>query len=296
MSAKILSGKQISAEVKNKVKLRIDEIKKKLSSTSYITPTLAVIIVGDDPASKIYVENKKISCKQVGIESKAYHLDENTTQQDLIILIEKLNNDQKVHGILVQLPLPDKISSDAIIEKINPHKDVDGFHPCNVGKLALRVPEVRPCTPYGIMHLICSTGVNLKKSHAVVVGASNIVGRPMALELLLAGCTISVCHRFTPNSKQITRQADIVIVAVGHPNFVTGDWIKKDAIVIDVGINRDKNNKICGDVDFESCLSKAGYITPVPGGVGLMTVAMLMLNTLKCYENMANLSFSEVVL
>jgi methylenetetrahydrofolate dehydrogenase (NADP+) / methenyltetrahydrofolate cyclohydrolase len=245
---------------------------------------LAVVIVGDDPASLIYINNKRITCDEVGIKSQVFSLKKDTSENELLEKIQKLNKDKDINGILVQLPLPAHINSDKVIQTIDPHKDVDGFHPLNVGKLALRIPDVRPCTPYGIMRLLKETKVQLKNSHVVIVGASNIVGRPVALELLLAGATISVCHRFTPNSPILIKQADVIIVAVGKQNFIKDHWLKKGVIIIDVGINRLKNGTITGDVDFENCKKKASFITPVPGGVGPMTVAMLMLNTLKCYQ------------
>ena len=244
-------------------------------------PGLAVVLVGADPASQVYVGSKRKACEEVGFESFSYDLPSGTTQQELFDLIDTLNADNKVDGILVQLPLPAGLDASAILERINPLKDVDGFHPYNVGRLAQRIPVLRSCTPMGIMTLIKSTGVDTYGLDAVVVGASNIVGRPMTLELLLAGCTTTTCHRFTKNLEQKIRQADLVVVAVGKPGFIPGEWIKPGAIVIDVGINRLPNGQLVGDVDFEGVKEKASYITPVPGGVGPMTVSMLVHNTVQ---------------
>ncbi|MCL7789820.1 bifunctional methylenetetrahydrofolate dehydrogenase/methenyltetrahydrofolate cyclohydrolase FolD, partial [Pasteurella multocida] len=222
-------------------------------------------------------------CAEIGIQSKSYDLPETTQESELLALIDELNADTTVDGILVQLPLPKHIDSTKVIERITPEKDVDGFHPYNVGRLCQRIPTLRACTPYGVMKLLETTGIDLHGKHAVIVGASNIVGRPMALELLLAGCTVTVTHRFTKDLAHHVRQADILVVAVGKPKFIPGDWIKAGSIVIDVGINR-QEGKLVGDVEYDVALEKAGYITPVPGGVGPMTVAMLMFNTLSAYE------------
>lgn len=280
MSAKIIDGKAVAAKVKSEVKAAI-EVRTSLEKRS---PGLAVILIGGDPASQIYVGHKRKACKEVGIYSRSYDLASETTQYELITLIESLNNDSNIDGILVQLPLPEHMDASLVIEQIHPDKDVDGFHPINVGRLALRIPSLRPCTPFGIIHLLESTGETFYGKHAVIVGASNIVGRPMMLELLLAGATVTVCHRFTKNTPELVGQADIVVVAVGKPDLVKGDWIKKGATVVDVGINRLENGKLAGDVEFEKASERAAWITPVPGGVGPMTVAMLMKNTLTACE------------
>ena len=240
--------------------------------------------MGSDPASEVYVSNKRKSCAEIGIYSKSYDLPEQTSEAELLTLIEQLNQDESIDGILVQLPLPKQIDSTKVIEAIVPHKDVDGFHPYNVGRLCQRIPTLRSCTPYGVMKLLETTGVDLYGKHAVVVGASNIVGRPMAMELLLGGCTVTVTHRFTKDLASHIRQADILVVAVGKPNFIPGEWIKEGAIVIDVGINRNSEGKLTGDVAYEEAQQRASFITPVPGGVGSMTVAMLMQNTLQAYK------------
>ncbi len=276
MSAQIIDGKniakQVRAEIKQSVTQRIAENKR--------VPGLAVVLIGDNPASQVYVNNKQKACDDVGFLSQSYHLPSNTSQKQLLELIQQLNSDNNIDGILVQLPLPEQIDASIVIENISPNKDVDGFHPQNVGKLMLRMPALRPCTPYGVMRLLDSTGEVYKGRHAVIVGASNIVGRPMTMELLLAGATVTVCHRFTSNTPELIANADIVIAAAGKPDLVKGDWIKQGATVIDVGINRLENGKLSGDVEFESAKQRAAWITPVPGGVGPMTVAMLMKNTL----------------
>lgn len=277
--AKLLSGLALSATLKQELKQRIDAHLAKGDRM----PGLAVILVGDDPASQIYVRNKHKACAMLGIKSREIFLPTSTSQAELIEQIEQLNNDSTIDGILVQLPLPAHIDESAIIECIDPSKDVDGFHPYNVGRLCQRTPALRACTPYGVMKLLESTGENLCGKHAVIVGASNIVGRPMALELLLAGCTVTVTHRFTQNLASFVKQADILIVAVGKANLISGDWIKSGAIVIDVGINR-VNGKLVGDVNFTEAEPRAAFITPVPGGVGPMTVTMLMTNTVQAYE------------
>lgn len=247
-------------------------------------PGLAVILVGADPASQVYVGSKRKSCAEIGIYSQSYDLPESTSEQQLLEVIDQLNDDHNIDGILVQLPLPKHIDTTKVIERIKPSKDVDGFHPYNVGRLCQRIPTLRACTPYGVMKLLETTGINLYGQHAVIVGASNIVGRPMALELLLGGCTVTVTHRFTKDLEHHIRQADILVVAVGKPEFIPGEWIKQGAVVIDVGINRGTDGKLKGDVQYEVAVQKAGFITPVPGGVGPMTVAMLMYNTLYAYE------------
>lgn len=279
MTAQIISGNAISAQIKSEISEQIQ---------TYIqqgkrAPGLAVVLVGADPASQIYVGNKRKSCEQIGIQSTSYDLPEATTQEELLALIETLNQDETIDGILVQLPLPAHIDSSKVIEAILPSKDVDGFHPYNVGRLCQRIPTLRSCTPYGIVKLLEKTNLNVRGKHAVIVGASNIVGRPMAMELLLLGCTVTVTHRFTENLEQHVRQADLLVVAVGKPHLVKGEWVKEGAIVIDVGINR-IDGKIVGDVEFDVASQKASYITPVPGGVGPMTVAMLMQNTLQAYR------------
>jgi methylenetetrahydrofolate dehydrogenase (NADP+)/methenyltetrahydrofolate cyclohydrolase len=243
-----------------------------------------VILVGSDPASQVYVGSKRKACEEVGFLSRSYDLPPTTTQAELFTLIDELNNDENIDGILVQLPLPKGLDANLIIEHINPLKDVDGFHPFNVGKLALRQPGLRPCTPKGIIKLIETTGIDPHGLEAVIVGASNIVGRPMTLELLLAGCTVTTTHRFTKNLEDKIRNADLLVVAVGKPEFIPGEWIKAGAIVIDVGINRLDNGKLVGDVGFDVAQTKAAYITPVPGGVGPMTVASLIENTLIACE------------
>ncbi|HDR0643153.1 bifunctional methylenetetrahydrofolate dehydrogenase/methenyltetrahydrofolate cyclohydrolase FolD [Pasteurella multocida] len=279
MTAQVISGTELSKTIKSQVAQKI-EIYTQQGKRS---PGLAVILVGADPASQVYVGSKRKSCAEIGIQSKSYDLPETTQESELLALIDELNADTTVDGILVQLPLPKHIDSTKVIERITPEKDVDGFHPYNVGRLCQRIPTLRACTPYGVMKLLETTGIDLHGKHAVIVGASNIVGRPMALELLLAGCTVTVTHRFTKDLAHHVRQADILVVAVGKPKFIPGDWIKAGAIVIDVGINR-QEGKLVGDVEYDVAIEKAGYITPVPGGVGPMTVAMLMFNTLSAYE------------
>lgn len=280
MTASLINGKLIAKQlrdsVKEKVSLRIKNGKR--------APGLAVILVGSDPASEVYVGSKRKACEEVGFVSRSYDLPSTTSEQELLSLISELNVDDAIDGILVQLPLPEGLNSDLIIEHINPLKDVDGFHPANVGKLALRQPGLRPCTPKGIVTLIKSTGVDPKGLDALVIGASNIVGRPMTLELLLAKCTVTTTHRFTKDLEQKVRNADLIVVAVGKPHFIPGEWIKEGAIVIDVGINRLDSGKLVGDVDFDIAKESAAYITPVPGGVGPMTVASLIENTLIACE------------
>ena len=273
MTAKILDGKAIAAQQRQLVKAQIEKSER--------APGLAVIRVGDNPASEVYVRNKRNACAEVGINSQAFELPANTSEDDLLVLLDKLNNDNEIDGILVQLPLPDHIDSDLVLERILPEKDVDGFHPYNVGRLALRMPLLRSCTPKGIMTLLAHTDIDLTGLDAVIIGQSNIVGRPMALELLAARCTITVCHSRTRNLKEKISNADIVVAAVGKPNFVKGEWIKPGAIVIDVGINRLENGKLVGDVEFEAACQRASWITPVPGGVGPMTVVSLLENTLQ---------------
>lgn len=276
MVAKLLDGKQLANAFYKKIKSDVEtRLKKGLPP-----PGLAVILVGEDPASEIYVKHKRKACEALGFFQRSVHLPQNTTQAELIPLIEAFNEDSAIHGILVQLPLPPPIQADVVLEKINFKKDVDGFHPYNIGRLSQRKPLIRPCTPLGIMKLLETTKIDLKGLHAVVVGASNIVGRPMALELLMADCTITVCHIHTKNLKNHVEQADILISAAGCPHLISGAWIKSGAMVIDVGIHRLNTGEIIGDIDFESAAERASWITPVPGGVGPMTVAMLLYNTL----------------
>ena len=279
MTAQIISGTQLASQIKSNVAQQISQY----VAQGKRAPGLAVILVGADPASQVYVGSKRKSCAEIGIVSKSYDLPETTTEKALLELIEELNQDAEINGILVQLPLPKHIDSTKVIEQISPEKDVDGFHPYNVGRLCQRIPTLRACTPYGVMKLLETTGISFYGKHAVIVGASNIVGRPMALELLLAGCTVTVTHRFTEDLASHIRQADILVVAVGKPKFIKGEWIKEGAVVVDVGINR-LEGKLVGDVEFDVAAQRASYITPVPGGVGPMTVAMLMQNTLSAYE------------
>ncbi len=280
MTAQLIDGKQIAADIRKNIALQVqDRLNKGLRA-----PGLAVILVGSDPASAVYVSHKRKDCEQVGFQSQAYDLAGTTTQVELLDLIDQLNNDATVDGILVQLPLPKHLDSSLLLERISPSKDVDGFHPYNVGRLAQRIPLLRSCTPKGIMTLLEHTGVDLHGLDAVIVGASNIVGRPMALELLLAGCTTTITHRFTKDLESHVRRADLVVVAVGIPNLVKGEWIKPGAIVIDVGINRQDNGQLIGDVGFDEAIKRAAWITPVPGGVGPMTRACLLENTLQACE------------
>ncbi len=277
MSATIIDGKQIAIDLKESIKLEVDSrIEQGLRR-----PGLAVVLVGDDPASEVYVNSKRKSCEAAGFISKAFIKPASMTQDELFALVDELNADDEIDGILVQLPLPDHIDGDQVIERILPEKDVDGFHPYNVGRLALRMPLLRSCTPKGIMTMLAKTGIDLVGQDAVIIGQSNIVGRPMALELLAARCTITVCHSKTKDLEGKIRNADIIVAAVGVPNFVPGEWIKEGAIVIDVGINRLETGKLVGDVDYEAAKEKAAWITPVPGGVGPMTVATLLENTLE---------------
>ena len=280
MIAKTINGKQIA---ENELKNVQDTVAQRKSAGKRV-PGLAVILLGENPASAIYVRNKRKACEQTGIHSVAYDLPASTTQEALLALIDQLNADHTIDGILVQLPLPSHIAESAVIERIQPDKDVDGFHPYNIGRLMQRNPVLRPCTPYGAMTLLKSTGVELRGLHAVVVGASNIVGRPMALELLLAGCTVTVTHSATRDLASHVKNADVLVVAVGKPRMVQGAWIKEGAIVIDVGINRLADGSICGDVDFDQAAQRASWITPVPGGVGPMTIATLLKNTLQANQ------------
>ncbi|WP_116473507.1 bifunctional methylenetetrahydrofolate dehydrogenase/methenyltetrahydrofolate cyclohydrolase FolD [Zobellella maritima] len=280
MSAQIIDGKAIAQAVRKQVADRVAE----RVNQGKRAPGLAVILVGANPASQVYVGSKRRACEEVGFVSKSFDLPEETTQQQLLTLIDELNQDATIDGILVQLPLPSHIDSTLIVESIHPHKDVDGFHPYNVGRLAQRIPALRPCTPKGIITLIERSHIKTHGLNAVVVGASNIVGRPMTLELLLAGCTTTTCHRFTEDLQGKVAQADLLVVAVGKPNFIPGDWIKPGAVVIDVGINRLDDGRLVGDVEYAVAAERASYITPVPGGVGPMTVASLIENTLIACE------------
>ncbi len=275
MSAQIIDGKAIAAQVRQELKQRVE----RRIAAGKRAPGLAVILVGDNPASQVYVGSKRRGCKECGILSIAHDLPGDTSEGQLLSLIDELNTDPTVDGILVQLPLPAHINEEAVIERIHPDKDVDGFHPYNIGRLTIQMPVLRPCTPRGIMTMLESTGVGLAGLDAVVVGASNIVGRPMALELLMARCTVTVCHSRTRELEAKVHAADLVVVGVGRPEMVKGDWIKPGAIVIDVGINRLESGQLVGDVEFDSAKEKAGWITPVPGGVGPMTVATLLQNT-----------------
>ena len=272
---KIISGKEVSAKVKNEVKEKALELKNK-----GIEIGLAVVIVGDDPASRVYVNNKKKACEEVGFNSYEYALPAETTEEELLALVDKLNKDDKVNGILVQLPVPKHINETAVINAISPDKDVDAFHPVNVGKIMIGDYAFLPCTPAGVMELIDSTGVDIAGKSCVVIGRSNIVGKPMSMLLLHRSGTVTICHSKTKNLKEICANADILVAAVGRPNFVTGDMVKEGAVVIDVGINRMDDGKLCGDVNYAEAEKKAAFITPVPGGVGPMTIAMLMKNTL----------------
>lgn len=276
MTAQIIDGKTIAAELKQKIKAATQM----RLATGKRRPGLAVVLIGDNPASQVYVGSKRRSCEEVGFKSESFDLAESTSEQELLDLITQLNQDDEIDGILVQLPLPAHINADTVIEHIAPHKDVDGFHPYNIGRLAQRHPQLRPCTPKGVITMMQSVGIELKGKEAVVVGASNIVGRPMALELLLAGCTTTVCHRMTKDLESHVRRAEVLIVAVGKPGFIPGAWIRDGAVVIDVGINRMADGKLTGDVEFDKASEKAAWITPVPGGVGPMTVATLLENTL----------------
>ncbi len=277
MSARILDGKTIASNLLQDIKRQVDA----RVAAGKPVPGLAVILIGGDPASSIYVRNKRKACETAGVRSISHDLPASTTQEELMALIDQLNADETVDGILVQAPLPAQIDDEAVVERISAGKDVDGFHPYNIGRLAVRLPTLRSCTPYGVMKLLAATDEPLRGKHAVVVGASNHVGRPMALELLLAGCTVTVCHSATRDLAHHIGQADIVVAAVGRPEMVKGAWVKPGAIVVDIGINRLDDGRIVGDVEFEAAKEKAGWITPVPGGVGPMTVATLLQNTLE---------------
>ena len=280
MTAQLINGKEVSQQ-------RLSMLAEKVigrQTKGLHTPCLAVVLVGDDPASAVYVRNKKIACEKVGFKSLSYELPASTSQEELLKLVDDLNNNPEVDGILVQLPLPKHIDGQAVLERILPHKDVDGFHPYNVGRLVVKMPLMRPCTPKGVMTLLETYGIDVTGKKAVVVGASNIVGRPQMLELLLARATVTICHSKTQNLAKEVAAADIVVAGVGIPNFVKGEWIKPGAVVIDVGINRLDNGKLCGDVEFDIAKERASMITPVPGGVGPMTIATLLENTLYAAE------------
>lgn len=276
MTAQLIDGKKISQQ---RIEAVAQAVKARQEKGLH-TPCLAVVLVGDDPASAVYVRNKKLACQKSGVESRSYELPSETTQDDLLKLVDELNGDPAVDGILVQLPLPAHIDSQAVLERIEPHKDVDGFHPYNVGRLVVKMPLMRPCTPKGVMTLLEAYGIDPKGKKAVIVGASNIVGRPQALELLLSRATVTICHSATQNLADEVAAADILVVGVGIPNFVKGEWIKPGAVVIDVGINRLDDGGLCGDVEFDVAKERASMITPVPGGVGPMTIATLLENTL----------------
>ncbi|UFN70395.1 bifunctional methylenetetrahydrofolate dehydrogenase/methenyltetrahydrofolate cyclohydrolase FolD [Vibrio alginolyticus] len=280
MTAQNIDGTLISQTVRSEVAARV----KARVEAGLRAPGLAVFLVGEDPASQVYVGSKRRACEEVGFVSKSFDLPASSSEEELLALIDELNNDDEIDGILVQLPLPAGIDTTHVLERIHPEKDVDGFHPYNVGRLAQRIPKLRSCTPKGIITLLDRYNIELRGKHAVVVGASNIVGRPMTLELLLAGCTTTTCHRFTKDLESHVRQADVVVVAVGKPNFIPGEWIKKGAVVIDVGINRLDSGKLVGDVEYDKARESASFITPVPGGVGPMTVASLIENTMLACE------------
>lgn len=278
--AAVIDGKQISAQVKEEVRKQVEEMKAR-----GITPALAVVLVGEDPASCVYVRNKTKACEVCGIRSEQIRLPADTTQEQLMAVVDRLNNDASIHGILVQLPLPKGLDETAVIRAISPEKDVDAFHPVNVGKIMIGDYDFLPCTPAGCMELIHSTGTSVSGKHAVVIGRSNIVGKPMAMLLLHENATVTICHSRTKNLKEECLRADILVAAVGKQNVVTADMVKPGAVVIDVGMNRNAEGKLCGDVDYAGVSEVAGYITPVPGGVGPMTIAMLMKNTLKAAQS-----------
>lgn len=276
----IIDGKKISQEIKDELKKQVAKLKEQGTTVS-----LAVIQVGNDPASSVYVRNKKLACEYIGIQSLSYELPEETSEEELVGLVQKLNEDPTVNGILVQLPVPEHINADKIIQTISPDKDVDGFHPQNVGKLVIGERGFVSCTPAGIIQLLKRSGIEIAGKHCVVIGRSNIVGKPMALLMLRENATVTVAHSKTHNLKEICQNADILIVAIGKPQFITADYVKDGAVVIDVGIHRDENNKLCGDVKYDEVAPKASAITPVPGGVGPMTIAMLMHNCLESFNN-----------
>lgn len=287
MRAARLDGKAIAAEIQHSLTVRAAAMR----AAQGRAPGLAVILVGQNPASQVYVRNKRRACAEVGFHSELYELSEDTAQAEVLALIDRLNADPAIDGILVQLPLPASLDEAAVTERIAPTKDVDGFHPYNIGRLALRMPLLRPCTPKGVMTMLERTGQALEGLDAVIIGQSNIVGRPMALELLAARCTVTICHSRTRELAEKVRRADVLVAAVGRAAFVPGDWIKEGAIVIDVGINRTADGKLVGDVEFAACAERAAWITPVPGGVGPMTIASLLDNTLQAAELHAATAF-----
>lgn len=276
MTAQLIDGKKVSQQILQKVAAQVQQ----RLDNQLRRPCLAVVLVGEDPASAVYVRNKKRACETTGFESRSYELPADTAEDELLALIDEMNADEGIDGILVQLPLPKHINSQMILERIVPHKDVDGFHPYNIGRLVVKMPLMRPCTPKGVMTLLDAYGIDVVGKKAVIVGASNIVGRPQALEMLLARATVTICHSATQNLAAEVAAADIVVVGVGKPDFIKGEWIKPGAVVIDVGINRLANGQLCGDVEFAVARERAAMITPVPGGVGPMTIATLMENTL----------------
>jgi methylenetetrahydrofolate dehydrogenase (NADP+)/methenyltetrahydrofolate cyclohydrolase len=284
MSAIIISGKDVAAEIKLKLEQEVKQLINK-----GITPGLTVVVVGEDPASQVYVRNKGKECEKLGMRSEIIRLPEATSEAELLSILEKLNRDEQVHGILVQLPLPKHISEEAILLAIDPSKDVDGFHPVNVGNMVIGGDSYLPCTPAGVIELIKRTGLDMSGKHAVIIGRSNIVGKPVSMLLLREHATVTICHSRTKNIEEITKQADILIAAVGRANLVKRDWVKPGAVVIDVGMNRLDTGKLAGDVDFEAVKEVAGYITPVPGGVGPMTITMLLQNTLQAAKRSAGL-------
>lgn len=282
--AQIIDGKKISAEVREELKAEVAKLKEK-----GLTPGLAVVLVGENPASQIYVRNKTKACEEVGIKSFQHTLPGDIKEEELLSLIRELNAAKDVHGILVQLPLPSRMDSEAVLDLISPSKDVDGFHPYNMGRLMIGNALLQPCTPYGIMRLLDSTGVDASGKNAVIIGRSNIVGKPMAMMLLKRNATVTICHSKTKDLPEKVREADILVAAIGRDRFVKGDWIKEGAVVIDVGMNRAPDGKLTGDVDFDAASLKASHITPVPGGVGPMTIAMLLKNTVAAARNAAGL-------
>lgn len=277
---KIIEGKKISQDIKDELKIKVENLKK--SGTDV---TLAVILVGSDPASGVYVNNKKKACEYIGINSQSHELSKDTSEGELLELIETLNKDEKVNGILVQLPLPDHINEDLIIKSIDPLKDVDGFHPENVGFLSIGQKGFVSCTPAGIIELLKRSNIEIEGKNAVIIGRSNIVGKPMSMLMLRENATVTICHSRTKDLKELTKRADILIVALGVAKFVNDEYVKDGAVVIDVGIHRDENNKLCGDVDYDKVIDKVAAITPVPGGVGPMTIAMLMKNCVESVDN-----------
>jgi methylenetetrahydrofolate dehydrogenase (NADP+)/methenyltetrahydrofolate cyclohydrolase len=284
MTAQILSGKDVAAEIKQKLEQEV-----KVLSDHGIIPGLTVVVVGEDPASQVYVRNKGLECEKLGMRSEIIRLPESTREAELLTILDGLNRNAEVHGILVQLPLPKHISEESILLAIDPSKDVDGFHPVNVGNMVIGADSYLPCTPAGVIELIRRTGLNMAGKHAVIIGRSNIVGKPVSMLLLREHATVTICHSRTQNIEEITSQADILIAAVGRANLVKRNWVKPGAVVIDVGVNRLDNGKLAGDVDFEDVKEVAGYITPVPGGVGPMTITMLLQNTLQAAKRSAGL-------